>query len=149
MSKAVSFLKQIAGDRATLDSFTETLSMEVVNGEIDPIWLHGTLTKFIKNLQALKELNENELSLDIDKFETHGYKFAKKEAGTKYDFSNCNHPRLTDLYAKETKINKEKKDIEALLKTLKNPTTIVDEETGDIVTINPPIKTSKTIIEVR
>ncbi len=149
MNKAVSFLKQIAGDRATLDSFTETLSMEVVNGEIDPIWLHGTLTKFIKNLQALKELNENELSLDIDKFETHGYKFTKKEAGTKYDFSKCNHPKLTDLYAKETKINKEKKDIEALLKTLKNPTTIVDEETGDIVTINPPIKTSKTIIEVR
>jgi hypothetical protein len=149
MSKAVSFLKQIAGDRATLDSFTETLSMEVVNGEIDPIWLHGTLTKFIKNLQALKELNENELSLDIDKFETHGYKFAKKEAGTKYDFTNCNHPRLADLSVKEKEINKEKKDIEALLKTLKNPTTIVDEETGDIVTINPPIKSSKTIIEVR
>jgi len=149
MNKAVSFLKQIAGDRATLDSFTETLSMEVVNGEIDPIWLHGTLTKFIKNLQALKELNENELSLDIDKFETHGYKFAKKEAGTKYDFSNCNHPRLTDLSVKEKEINKEKKDIEALLKTLKNPTTIVDEETGDIVTINPPVKSSKTIIEVR
>jgi hypothetical protein len=149
MSKAVSFLKQIAGDRATLDSFTETLSMEVVNGEIDPIWLHGTLTKFIKNLQALKELNENELSLEDAKHEAFGYKFAKKEAGTKYDFSNCNHPRLTDLSVKEKEINKEKKDIEALLKVLKNPTTIVDEETGDIVTINPPIKSSKTIIEVR
>jgi hypothetical protein len=27
--------------------------------------------------------------------------------------------------------------------------TIVDNETGDIISVNPPIKSSKTIIEVR
>jgi len=26
---------------------------------------------------------------------------------------------------------------------------IVDEETGDVIVVNPPIKSSKTIIEVR
>jgi hypothetical protein len=41
------------------------------------------------------------------------------------------------------------KSIETTLKTIKEPITIVDESTGSVVQVNPPIKSSKTIIEVR
>jgi hypothetical protein len=149
METAVSFLKQIANDRQTIDSFTNQLTIEVQEGSIETQWLHGALTKLIKNLTELKDLNAQSLDADNIYKEAFGFTYMKKEAGAKYDFSNCNHPKWIELSQKENEIKEQKKDIETTLKTIKAPMTIVDNETGDIISVNPPIKSSKTIIEVR
>jgi hypothetical protein len=149
METAVSFLKQIANDRQTIDSFTNQLTLEVQEGSIETQWLHGVLTKLIKNLTELKDLNAQNLDADNIYKEAFGFTYMKKEAGAKYDFSNCNHPKWIELSQKENEIKEQKKEIETTLKTIKAPMTIVDNETGDIISVNPPIKSSKTIIEVR
>lgn len=148
METAVSFLKQIAADRQTIDSFTNQLTLEIEDGSIEPQWLHGALSKLIKNLTELKDLNAQNLDADNIYKEAFGFSFIKKEAGTKYDFSNCNHPKWIELSDKENKIKEEKKEIETTLKTIKTFMTIVDDD-GQVLQVNPPIKTSKTIIEVR
>lgn len=149
METAVSFLKQIANDRQTIDSFTNQLTIEMQDGSIDTQWLHGALSKLIKNLTDLKDLNAQNLDADNIHKEAFGFTFTKKEAGAKYDFSNCNHPKWIELSQKESELKEQKKVIETTLKTIKAPMTIVDDETGDIISVNPPIKSSKTIIEVR
>jgi hypothetical protein len=149
METAVSFLKQIANDKATIDSFTNQLTLEVQEGSIETQWLHGALTKLIKNLTELKDLNAQNLDADNIYKEAFGFTYMKKEAGAKYDFSNCNHPKWNELSQKENEIKEQKKEIESTLKTIKIHMAIVDEETGDVIVVNPPIKSSKTIIEVR
>lgn len=149
METAVSFLKQIANDRQTIDSFTNQLTIEMQDGSIDTQWLHGALSMLIKNLTDLKDLNAQNLDADNIYKEAFGFTFTKKEAGAKYDFSNCNHPKWIELSQKESELKEQKKVIETTLKTIKAPMTIVDDETGDIISVNPPIKSSKTIIEVR
>lgn len=149
METAVSFLKQIANDRQTIDSFTNQLNIEMQDGSIDTQWLHGALSKLIKNLTDLKELNAQNLDADNIYKEAFGFTFTKKEAGAKYDFSNCNHPKWNELANYQSQIKDDMKSIEVTLKTIKEPITIVDESTGNIVQVNPPIKSSKTIIEVR
>jgi hypothetical protein len=149
METAVSFLKQIANDRQTIDSFTNQLTLEVQEGSIETQWLHGALTKLIKNLTELKDLNAQNLDADNIYKEAFGFTYMKKEAGAKYDFSNCNHPKWNELNLYQSQIKDDMKSIETTLKTIKEPITIVDESTGSVVQVNPPIKSSKTIIEVR
>lgn len=75
-----------------------------------------------------------------------GVTFKHKETAVKYDFSNT--PHWVELKEIEETAANERKNIEARLKTLNKATTVVDEETGELVQMLPPIKTSKTTVEI-
>jgi hypothetical protein len=146
MDNASSYLFMLGNDKREINSFIEALKSEV--SSVDPFKLHGVITALMKGLQEVKELNAKEIVLD-GKHEAYGFTFASKEAGTKYDYSNCNHPDWINYSKQIEDYSKAKKSIEDTLKTIKDPITLVDEQTGDIITVNPPIKKSTTIIEVR
>lgn len=69
-----------------------------------------------------------------------GMEYARKEAGTRYDYSNS--PEWVEL-------NDRKKELEAKLRALKSPEQFVDPETGELIERNPPIKTSSTTITIK
>ena len=65
--------------------------------------------------------------------------------GVKYDYSNCNHPRLNDIYNQIEALDKERKEIEKFLQSIKASMVIADESTeGEMITIYPPVKKSTT-----
>ncbi|MCR9066769.1 MAG: hypothetical protein NXI00_22555, partial [Cytophagales bacterium] len=75
-----------------------------------------------------------------------GVKMTKSQS-TRYDYSGCQDPELNDL-TKELAILTEKiKARESFLKGLKKPLTVIDEETGDISKIFPPVKLSTDVIK--
>ena len=78
----------------------------------------------------------------------HGVSLKIIEAGTKYDFAACNHPEWAQIVAQETALAERRKEIETMLKTLKTGQTIVNEYTGEISRITPPVKSSKTTVQV-
>ena len=153
MSSASSYINLIAGDKSTLESFISHLLQEVEGGSVDNLELYAKLSGLIKGLEEVKKFTLGFALDDIEKhggkFEGYGYKLAKKEAGARYDFSNCNHPDWIKYNEVIEGYEKAKRSIEHTLKTIKDPMTIVDEESGDIITINPPIKKSTTTIEVK
>lgn len=77
-------------------------------------------------------------------FTAHNAKFEVKEMGSRYDFTGCGHTKLDELYAKQKELTKDIKGIEDFLKTLKQGMTIVDEDSGDVITVRPPVKLSTT-----
>lgn len=83
-----------------------------------------------------------------EKITSLGAELKQKEVGTKYDYSVCNHAEYNDLALEAAKISEKMKDIEETLKTVKEPYTVVNEDTGEITKIYPPLKTSTTSIEV-
>ncbi|MCZ2130457.1 MAG: hypothetical protein LC109_09345 [Bacteroidia bacterium] len=146
MNKATQFLFQFGNTKEEINKFTEQVQMEVINGEVDPHKFQGIINALVKGLS--KALEHNQANLPQEKYEAYGFTFTPKEAGVSYDYSNCNHPKWIELSNYESQIKTDKKSIEETLKTIKEPMEIVVDG-GEVVTINPPIKKSKTIIEVR
>lgn len=78
-----------------------------------------------------------------------GAELKMKEAGSKYIFDGCNDPIYNSISAVVKENALKLKDRATFLKAVKKRVSINDEETGEVYEINPPIKTSTTIVEVR
>ena len=76
----------------------------------------------------------------------HGVTFQQKEVGVRYNFENTT--AWNEIKAKEDAIASERKALEEQLKVLKSKQTILDETTGELIEMNPPIKTSKTSVAI-
>jgi hypothetical protein len=91
---------------------------------------------------AITELD----SYDRNEIEALGSMAKKVESGVKWDCS------ASSAWAEQKKRveaeTKKLKDIEAFTKTLKEKTTIVDEETGETTEFYPAVKSSSTTIRV-
>jgi len=70
------------------------------------------------------------------------------ELGTKYDYINCSDIVWNDLTKQITELTEKRKEREAMLKTVKEPMTLVNETTGQTWKVNPAIKTSTSGIKV-
>lgn len=96
-----------------------------------------------KVLDSLSKYHKNE------KIMIYGNEYIIKESGVKYDYTNCNDSYYNDLINEINKLNELKAHREAFLKTLQSKTNIVDEDTGEINEINPPIKSSTTTYQIK
>lgn len=90
--------------------------------------------------------------IDYSKFDKPERKYfcelVSKQTGVKYDFSNCGHSSYNDFAKTINETKEEMKEIETFLKTLKSKTTIVDDKSGEIIELMPPIKTSSTTVQL-
>jgi P2-related tail formation protein len=101
------------------------------------------LSKMIQELSNESALNEAEKL----KGETlYGFEINVRETGVKYDYFKCNYTPYNELVSKKKEIESEQKTMEALLKAISKPTEIADSETGEILTVKPPIRTAGTSI---
>lgn len=130
-------------------SFSSQIIEGVDNGYTDPIMIISA----VKNLSAILEDIEkfvkphviNELEKNGGKLELYGISLLKKEAGTKYDFSQTKDPIHEYLALSFESIKKTIKDREDFLKSLPvDGQLVTDEDTGDTYKIYRPIKTSTT-----
>jgi len=122
--------------------------MEAVeNGEIDVLALAVRVDWLITMAEHLKGKMKEKVLSAVEKYGktscvVQKATFKIKEVGTKWDYtSDAQWNKLND----EMLVLKEKmKEREAFLKTVTKKMEIVDEETGDIEKIVPPIKQSTT-----
>lgn len=132
---------------------------QIVNGAVDG---HHNILKLHKQVKAMEEIVKNILGDENYReallseahkhgksFDYLGEKWQVKEAGVKYDFSECNDPLLQDLIEEQKSIEKQIEDRCNLLKALTSSMTVVDETTGQIVTVYPPKKTSTTVVSLK
>ncbi len=137
------------------EEVTNRLVEAVTTGLINPLQLLVKLRfceKIIKDTidgitaNCVEEADKYARGEDIKML---GATLKMKEAGTKFNYENCNDPVYADLTEKSGKMTDMIKERENFLKSLKQPMTIVDDSTGEVVTIAPPLKTSKTIVDVK
>lgn len=126
---------------------------------IELIRFFGELSKHINGeaaskIEADKELIEmvrTEIEKNSGEVTTaSGSKFVLAETGTTYDYSQCNDPVLANLESQLSNLQQRIKSRKELLKNL-NPTTgmpILDEETGEVRTVYPPAKSSKSTFKI-
>jgi hypothetical protein len=150
---AIGAIRLLANTQVQIDVMSDQLIESVRQGEVNPLEVLVTLKAFEKVAdRVLKEIRDNFVT-ESNKyperiFEFAGNKIEKAEVGTKYDYSICNDPIYNFRLDISKKANEQLKEREEFLKTLKNPMTVVDDDSGEITTITPPFKTYTTSLKV-
>lgn len=67
-----------------------------------------------------------------------------KESGVKYDFMACGDPLWTSCVTHEQEAAEARKAREKYLRSITKPKSELDEDTGEIFTLNPPARQSTT-----
>ena len=140
------------GTEVTKESIKEqslALLNDIDEGHMHPLQVAAQF-KFIEDvITNVKEELRQRVIAEQDKYGKekmtyHGATFDIKEAGVKYDYSQCQDVIWDDLRKQLDALNEQIKEREAFLKTLKERFTYIDESTGEIVTIYPPQRKSTT-----
>lgn len=136
-------------------AFAEQVIESVVESQVQPLNIHLQIKAMediidqIKSDPKYREALLNEAEKNGKKFSWQNSKIDIREVGTKYNFDNCNDPIYLEMKSESTAINEKVKSRETFLKTVSpEGMTIVDESTGEAVTIYPPSKTSTTSVVV-
>lgn len=145
--KPISLLNLMASTSTQIDVFSDGIIESVKSGEESPIKVLLQLKAMEKaSKRILEEIKENYLTESEkypgNEFDFLGNKITKDDVYTEYDYSVCGDPvhdqRESIMNASKTMLDERK----AFLKALKEPVTIVDEGSGEIITIRPPLKKS-------
>jgi P2-related tail formation protein len=76
----------------------------------------------------------------------YGAEVNVKDTGVRYNFLECGYLPYNNLISDKKQIETDLKGMETLLKSINKKTTIVDEVSGEILEVKPPIRTSGTSI---
>jgi hypothetical protein len=152
METAISTLSQLPETKKQIETFANQLEQGLINGQIIPT----DLLRFQKAMEKVFEkikptLIESAIS-EVKNYEKNaiikGSEFSIVEAGTKYDYSNCNDFEYNMLNTQLEALKSTLKDRETFLKSIKEPLQMIDELTGEVYAIYPPKKTSTTTLKV-
>lgn len=134
-------------------AFTDKIVGEVESGAINALELHIKLTAIENCFKQVKERIAEAVMEEVNvysekSFEMFGAKVEKAELGVKYDFTLCNDPKYVSYKTEQEKIEKDIKEREKFLKGIPKSIELTNEETGEITTVYPPVKSSKSGIKV-
>jgi hypothetical protein len=134
-----------------LDFQNEILD-SVTNGFEDPLFLLVKLKAMSKALDgaidSIQEFALSEAQKHGKSFAIYGAKVEVKEMGTKWFFDKTGDPVIARIAEQKDQIGKAEKDRQSFLKTLKEKTSFLDEESGEVFTVYPARKESKTGIAI-
>lgn len=146
-------LQSIQLGKPEISEVTQEIIKQLNDGNINPLETHLRFKAIENVIKTVKPILDPLARSEAEKygerkFTAMGANVELAETGTKYDYSNCGDPVLTDLNlqleALEAKIEKRKE----FLKAIDGSEVITDQSTGEIVIIYPPVKTSTSSIKV-
>jgi len=141
--------------KAERQTFINDVLVKLDEGLIDPLKVHLQVKSMESIIEGLTK-SETYKSFVLDAAQKHGSKSFEfgnasiqiKEAGTKYDYSQCGDTRYLQLEKASEEAAESLKARAKFLQSLVAPLTLLDEETGEAVTCYPPSKTSSTTVSV-
>lgn len=148
MEASIINISQVTPSKTYLREFTKSIEAEIEEGNYDPIQLSATLDFIGKaceeSKKAIREKTISELEKHPERKDYFGYDIQVTEAGINYDYSKCGDSEILSLYNELEILKSRIKEREQFLKGIKERITMVDESTGEVVTIRPPSKSSTT-----
>ena len=141
--------------KAERGEFVTRLVEKLESGEAEPLKVH----KQVKCMEDLiKQITDNKdyrkYLLDESakygkSFELHNAKFQVKEAGTKYDYSQCNDPELSILQQQLDELTEKVKNRQKFLQLApQEGIEVLDQSSGEVYRIYPPAKQSTTTVTI-
>ena len=124
-------------------------------GEANPLQVHKQvkcMEDLIKQITANEDYRKHlldEAGKYGKSFELHGAKYQVKEAGTKYDYSQCNDPELWAMQHELDKLTEKVKNRQKFLQLAPSEgIEVLEDQTGEVYRIYPPSKISTTTVSI-
>ena len=131
-------------DAKSCEQFAHDMAALVKEGHVDPIQVRVLMSAWEKAFKSLKTAIEPETEREAMKhgksFDFMGAKCEWVPTYTAYEYDACGYPLWEEADAAERSAKNAKKDAETFLKNVKQSFTMVDDRTGEVITINPPVK---------
>lgn len=150
--KAISLFGNIPVTRTGQEELVDKMKEILLEGETSPIEavikaksLYEILSSFLKD-EDVKECVLNECG-KYGKGEYPSFAGAKvqvKETGVKWDYMNCGDHIYESFNSHMEELKKQMKQREAYLKSITVKKTEIDEETGEVYTLLPPVRMAST-----
>jgi hypothetical protein len=146
-TSAYGVLKQFSVSKEGVQRFSIQVINAVKNGEVNALELKAYLKAMEQIIEIVDKATRHEQLTEAEKygeksFEVFGCKIEKAEVGTKYDYSGSGDPIYNHRLQIFEEAKKQLDDRAAFLKALKEPLVIVDDESGEVATLRPPLKKS-------
>jgi len=141
--------------KTQIKTIADQTAQDIINNGKDVILIADTIAKielFIKELKATPEYLDY-LILEVSKYgkgmtTSTGTKLELAEVGTKYDFSKCNDAEIIQMEYDLILLEERIKDRKDFLKSIdKSGIQTIGEGTGEVITLYPPSKTSKSSVK--
>ena len=130
-------------DAASCERFANDTASLVREGHVDPIQVRVLMSAWEKAFKSLKSAIEPEVAREAEKhgraFDFMGAKCEWVPVSTVYDYSR--DVTWANFKAAVDAATAKQKEREAFLKTVKEPFQQLDPDTGELITVTPPIKT--------
>ncbi len=144
-------LRMGATSQAQIDTFSDDLIRSVKDGEANALEVLVQLKAFGKVTErVVKEIKENcmrEAELHPETaFNLYGATISKGDTATEYDYSN--DAEWVTLNAKTAEAKAKQTERETFLKAVKVSFQTIDESTGEMVTVRPPLKKSSAGLKI-
>lgn len=146
-TSAYGVMRLLPDTKQGVEMFSNQLITAVENGEVNPIQLKA-LFKIMEKVSERVDMKIKESLLrEAGKysertFHAYGFEIEKTEVGTKYDYLACGDPIYEQRHAILEAAKSQLEERAAFLKALSGPLTIVDDESGEVATVRPPVKKS-------
>lgn len=150
------------GDQLTIidrpvSKYVANIVSRVKDGEINPLDVIANFRKIEKVIDGVMKTSGilDTMIAEYDKYgqkevEYNGVVLYKVESGVKYDYSNCGDLEYNLLVQKQKEIENAIKERKKFLDGIpESGTTILDEETGEVIKLMPRTKTSTTILKTK
>jgi P2-related tail formation protein len=133
-------------DKHQLDTLIDVIVNEAEGYELEAYITAKKLEYVVKSLiEILQPMAISEA--EKQKGNTlYGAEVNVKDTGVRYNFSECGYLPYNNLISDKKQIETELKGMETLLKSINKKTTIVDEQSGEILDVKPPVRTAGTSI---
>jgi hypothetical protein len=152
MESVTSALSILPSSKEQVTLFGTKLLKEIGDGTVNPLEIRAMKAYFDKMFESIKTDFDLAVREEAEKygktFEYKGVKMELAEVGTKYDFTVCKDHELDVLVADADVANAKVKARQDFLKALKEPLTFVYDDTGEVITVYPPLKTSTSSVKV-
>lgn len=144
-SSAVGVLRQLSVSQEGVNKFSLQLINSVKNGDVNALELKATFKAMEQIIEIVdKATKQNQLSesdkYNEQKFTVFGCEFTKAPVKTEYDYTSSADSVHDRLQVDATTAQEKLKERQAFLRALKEPMTVVDEFSGEVVKIKPPVK---------
>lgn len=155
MDNALSLINELPSTLDQVARFVQKVKEEALSGDYDPLEVLKQLRMAQKAIELLNKDEEIEEAAQKQHakygqktIELTGATITSKEVGVKYEYEACGDPFWSICKAKEEANAGLRKEREKFLQSLKEPITLLNNETGEVETINPAPKTSTTKLVV-
>lgn len=144
-STAFGVMRLLPDKKDEIERFSQQLIASVQNGEVNPLQLKA-LFKAIESVidKVDAEIKENVLTeagkYPGDTFNAYGFEIQKGYNGVKYDYLACGDPIYEHRHAMVEQAKSLLDERAAFLRAIKEPLLIVDTESGEQATVQPPQK---------